>query len=289
MSRRVAETLGVGIHRILPLAVTMPVPEIVARLNAFGPQVVATYPSMAVLLADERRAGRLTIAPGVVSTSSELLTPEASASVEDAFGVRPADLYATTEGLWGATCGSGGGHHLFEDVALVENVDEGGRPVPTGERGARLLVTNLTNRVQPLIRFEVSDLATIDPEPCPCGRTLLRVRALEGRTEDVLRLPGRDAPVAVHPMQFSVITADREVREFQVVQDGAALRLRVALRDGSDASAASERLRAGVAARLERLGVREPAVRVELCDGLARPEGGKLPLVVADRSAMAGT
>jgi phenylacetate-coenzyme A ligase PaaK-like adenylate-forming protein len=288
MSRRVAETLGVGIHRILPLAVTMPVTEIVGRLNAFGPHVLATYPSMAVLLADERRAGRLAIEPGVVTTSSELLTPEAAAAVEGAFGVRPSDLYATTEGLWGATCGQGGGHHLFEDVTLVENVDDEGRPVPAGERGARLLVTNLANRVLPLVRFEISDLVTIDPEPCPCGRTLLRLRALEGRTEDVMRLPGRAAPVAVHPMQFSVLTADREVREFQVVQDGAALRLRVALRDGSDAGAAAERLRAGVEARLERLGVREPAVRVELCERLARPEGGKLPLVVADRGAPAG-
>ena len=59
MSRRVAATLGVGLHRILPLSVTRPVPEIVARLNAFQPHVLATYPSMAMLLVEEQQAGRL--------------------------------------------------------------------------------------------------------------------------------------------------------------------------------------------------------------------------------------
>ena len=82
--------------------------------------------------------------------------------------------------------------------------------------GARLLVTNLFNRVLPLIRFEVSDLVALDPEPCPCGRSLMRVRSLEGRAEEVLDVGG----VTVHPMQFALVTADPDVREFQVVQEG---------------------------------------------------------------------
>ena len=49
----------------------------------------------------------------------------------------------------------------------------------TGERGARLLVTNLFNLTQPLIRFEVTDLVAVEPEPCPCGRTLMRLRSLD--------------------------------------------------------------------------------------------------------------
>ncbi len=85
--------------------------------------------------------------------------------------------------------------HLFDDMCIVENVDEDGAPVPPGEVGARLLVTNLFNRVVPLIRFEVSDLVAIEPEPCPCGRSLMRVRSLEGRAEEVLHMGG----VAVHP------------------------------------------------------------------------------------------
>ena len=182
-------------------------------------------------------------------------------AIEDAFGVVPADLYATTEGLWGATCEHGDGHHLFEDVTLVENVDGDGRPVPPGVRGARLLVTNLANRVQPLIRLEVSDVATVDPDPCPCGRTLLRVRGIEGRSEEVLRLPGPRAASPCTRCSSRGVTRDRHVREFQVVQHGGTLRLRLAVRDGADAAGTAERVQAQLVARLASLGVSEPPSR----------------------------
>jgi phenylacetate-CoA ligase len=106
-----------------------------------------------------------------------------------------------------------------------------------GEPGARLLVTNFFNRVQPLIRFELTDVATLEPEPCPCGRTLLRLRSLAGRAADDIRLGG----VAVHPMQFGLITTDPDVRELQVVRHGERLTVRVVL--GEEANAAPTRLR----------------------------------------------
>jgi phenylacetate-CoA ligase len=283
MSRRGAATVDVGVHRVCALAVTMPLERIVAALNDFQPDYVNAYPSMAALLADEQRAGRLRIAPSVMSTSSEMRTPELTERIEQAFGVRPYNLYATTEGLWGASCGHGDGIHLFEDLTVVENVDADGAAVPPGEPGARILVTTLFNRVQPLIRFAVDDVMTLDPEPCPCGRTLVRVRAVSGRADDVLHLPGGNARlVAVHPLQFAVVTADRDVREFQVVQEGERLRLRVALRDGASAPDAAGRLRARVADRLADLGVSQPRVEVETCESLPRSAGGKLRMVIAD-------
>jgi phenylacetate-coenzyme A ligase PaaK-like adenylate-forming protein len=143
--------------------------------------------------------------------------------------------------------------------------------------GARILVTRLFNRVQPLIRFEVTDLIAADPEPCPCGRSLMRLRSLEGRAEDVLRLGG----VLVHPLHFGVITADPDVREFQVVQEGDRLRLRVALRNG--AAGAEERLGQSLRGRLAELGIAHPDVCVERVDQLERTPGGKLQVVVAAR------
>jgi phenylacetate-coenzyme A ligase PaaK-like adenylate-forming protein len=290
MSRRGSAMLSIGLHRMLALAVTMPVPRIVEALNAFGPDCLHVYPSMALLLADEKRAGRLRAAPAVVTTSSELCTAEMAAEIEDAFGVRPLDLYASTEGLWGAACGEGEGHHLFEDLAIAENVDEDGRPVPDGERGARVLVTNLANLAQPLIRFEVSDVVTIDPEPCRCGRTLRRLRSVEGRADSVLRLPGAAGErIPVHPLQFGVITADRGVREFQVVQRGDGVRVRLVVREGQPPAEVAGRLRECVGDRLAALGVPHPAVEVEVCEALERPPAGKLQLVVADGAMEAVT
>jgi phenylacetate-CoA ligase len=280
MSRRCAASLDVGLHKLLSLPVTMPVAQIVERLNAFQPDYLHAYPTIATLLADEQESGRLRIAPEVVITASELCTAEMAVRIETAFGSRPHDLYACTEGAWAAAC-EHGSRHLYEDLALVENVDDDGRPVPDGERGAKLLVTNLHNFVQPLVRFEVSDLVTIDPDPCPCGRTSRCIKEVDGRADSVLHLGG----VTIHPMQFEVVTADRRVREFQVVQHGERVRLRVALRDGGEpVEETAARLRERISDRLAALGVRDPQVDVETCEALERAAGGKLQLVVADDS-----
>src|SRR3954451_1118260 len=219
MSRRGGATVGT-LYRMCGLGVAMPLPTLVEALNAFRPELMVVYPSVGALLAEEQLRGRLRIAPTGITVSSELCTPRMAERMTEAFGVRPDELYAMTEGPYGSACEDGGGIHLFEDMAIVENVDENGRPVPDGEPGARILVTNLFNRVQPLIRFEVSDMVTLDPSRCICGRTSRRITHLHGRADDVLSLPGRDGKVAVHPLQFDVVTADRAVREFQVVQQG---------------------------------------------------------------------
>jgi phenylacetate-CoA ligase len=284
MSAQGGATLNVGVHRVQRLPVTWPIDRLVEALNAFQPEFMNCYPSAAVRLADEQLAGRLRLSLRFLSTSSELRTPEMTERLVAAFGVRPFDLYATTEGLWGGECERHQGLHLFEDMALVENVDADGRAVPPGVPGARLLVTNLSNYVQPILRLEVSDVMTVDPEPCPCGRRLHRARAIAGRTDDVLELPGRGgAPVAVHPLHFALLTRDREVGEFQLVQEGTRLRLRVVPHPAASGELEG-RLQAALSRRLAELGVDDPQVVVERCPALARAPGGKLQLVVADRA-----
>lgn len=285
MSRQISDSVAVGAHRVLTLPVTMPVGRLVEELNRFGPGFMAAYPSVAVRLAEEQLAGRLRLSLEGMSTSSELRTPEMTERLVEAFGVRPFDQYATTEGLWGCECERHEGIHLFEDMTLFENVDADGRPVPAGEPGARLLVTGLNSFVQPIIRLEVADVVTIEPEPCPCGRTLARTRAVEGRTDDVIELPARDGgEVAVHPLHFAVLTRDRGVREFQVVQEGPRLRILVVARPSAN-DGLEARLRDAVSRRLSELGVQDPRVVVERRDGLRRSAGGKLQMVVADRTA----
>jgi phenylacetate-coenzyme A ligase PaaK-like adenylate-forming protein len=283
MTRRVASTVAVGIHRVLSLPVTLPLPKLVAALNDYRPDFVNCYPSVAVLLADEQIAGRLRIAPSAMSTSSEWRSPEATPRIEEAFGIHPTDLYGTTEGLWGATC-EHRAMHLFDDMCIVENVDADGRPVPAGERGERLLVTNLFNRAQPLIRFELGDVTTLSAAACACGRALTVLESIDGRAEDVLRLRGADGPrVPVHPVQFGVVPADRDVREYQVVQRGERVNVRVVLVPGADGRAAAARIGDGVRAVLAAAGVAAPDVAVEVCDALERSAAGKLATVVADQ------
>ena len=286
MSRQVSANVSVGVHRVLGLPITLPVERLVEELNRFRPESMNTYPSMAMRLAEEQLAGRLRLSLVGMSTSSEMRTPEMTERLVEAFGVRPFDFYVTTEGLWGLDCERHEGVHLFEDMTLVENVDADGRPVPLGEPGALLLVTNLDNLVQPIIRLELSDVVTIEPEPCSCGRTLVRTRAIEGRSDDVLHFPARGGgEVAVYPVHFAPVTRDRGVREFQVVQEGPRLRILVVPRHAAG-DELEARLRDAVSRRLAELGVDEPRVDVERREELARSAGGKLHLVVADPSAL---
>lgn len=280
-SRRLGATIDFGVHRLMSLPVTLPVPRLVEELNQFQPQFLNAYPSVAVLLAEEQLAGRLRISPTAMSTSSEMLTPQMADRIEHAFGVRPFNAYATTEGLIAVDCEMHSGLHLFEDLTIVENVDEHGRPVPDGEPGTKLLITNLANRAQPLIRYELLDAVTIDSEPCGCGRTLRRFRTVEGRTDDVLRLPGRSgSTVLVHPMQFGVIARDHEVVEFQVIQRGPRLQVLVVARGA--ARDLEKRIHAAIADRLGELGVTDTVVEVTRRPRLERQASGKLQLVVRE-------
>ena len=198
--------------------------------------------------------------------------------------MHPFNIYATTEGLWGIDCERHEGIHLFEDVTLFENVDTEGRAVPPGQPGSRLLVTFLHNLVQPILRLEVTDVFTIDPEPCACGRTLVRARAIEGRSNDVLRFPARGGEIRVYPIEFGVVTRDREVREYQVIQEGQSVRILVVPRRKAGGGLET-RVRGTVSRRLAELGVEEPQVAVERREQLARSAGGKLQVVVADTAA----
>ena len=284
MSRQSGASLG-GINRTISLSITMPLDRLVATLNEFQPEFMNVYPSIGVRLAEEQVAGRLRLSLEGLSTSSELCTPDVAERLVAAFGTPPMDLYATTEGAWALQCEHREGHHLLEDAAIIENVDADNRPVAPGEQGAKLLVTNLVNRVQPIIRLELPDVVTMEPEPCPCGSCLTRIRGIEGRTDDVIKLPGLGGgDVTLLPIEFAVVTREPGVREFQVVQEGPVLRIRLVPANGAGA-ALEERVAGAVNARLAQMGADVPPVRIERVDELPRTAGGKLQIVVADRAA----
>ena len=278
-SAQIAMTCAaLGLARVHPLPVTLPLDRIVDGLNEAQPDVLHAYGSYAALLADEQLAGRLQIAPRLVTCSSELLTPDSARRIEAAFGIPAFDFYSTTEGLWAAQCSEHAGFHLFEEWCIVENVDADGCPVADGTPGARLLVTNLFNLAQPLIRYELPDVVTIDPEPCPCGRTLRRIRAVHGRADDILVVDG----VLIHPLQFAALAADPEVREFQVRQHRERLTVHIVAADGAELPALAAQIRGRIGDQLRKLGIAEPQIAVEPCAAIERPAGGKLPLVIAD-------
>jgi phenylacetate-coenzyme A ligase PaaK-like adenylate-forming protein len=101
-----------------------PLEHILEQLDRFRPQVLVGYASMLRLLASEQLAGRLTIAPEVVFSASEVLIGETRRRIHQAWGQRPSDVYAATEtaGI-AAECQVHRGLHLFEDLVVTEVVD----------------------------------------------------------------------------------------------------------------------------------------------------------------------
>jgi len=92
--------------------------------------------------------------------------------------------WAAEVGLLGHECPVHEGLHVPEDHLLVEVLDEGGEPVAPGERG-ELVVTTLRHEAMPLIRYRLGDITALDTEPCPCGRTHMRLKGLFGKVEPV--------------------------------------------------------------------------------------------------------
>lgn len=258
---------------------TEPLDTMVEGLNAWQPVNLIAYASMARVLAEEQLAGRLRIAPSVVMCASEVLTMEARARIRRAWGCEPFDVYAATETAGIASDCAKHRLHLFEDLVVTEVVDEDNRPVPPGEFGAKLLVTVLCSRTQPLIRYELSDRVSLSNASCDCGLPFACLSGIAGRMEDVLRLPARGGGwVSIHPNVFHELLEPLPVEAWQVLEGADAIGVRLARPSSEiDVSRLTSDLQQALASR----GVVARPVRVERVDAVERTPLGKAPLVKA--------
>ena len=139
---------------------TLPTAELVERLNAVRPDALTGYASRLALLAREQRAGRLQLTPLSITSIGETLTPQDRDAITGAFGVPVTNMFASTEGLVGHSEPGGDVLTFASDTCIAECVDEANCPVPPGTPSEKVLVTNLHNLTQPLIRYELTDQFT---------------------------------------------------------------------------------------------------------------------------------
>jgi phenylacetate-coenzyme A ligase PaaK-like adenylate-forming protein len=272
----VGASLRSGLVPALRLDVTAPMRETVDALNAFQPRVLVGYASALKALAAEQRAGRLRISPQGVMSASEVLSPHTASELVLAWESEPVDVYAATETAGIASPCVYRNRHVYEDLLIIEPVDQDGNPVPPGTTGDKLLVTVLFSRTLPLIRYEMSDTVRLGGRGCPCGRSFTVMEDIEGRIEDVLHLPGSAGSVDVHPMVFHEVLDQAALAGWQVVQEPSGLRvLLVGLAPGNSLDGVG----AAVAGALAKAGVVRTGVDVQLADQLERTSLGKAPLV----------
>jgi phenylacetate-CoA ligase len=208
--------------------------------------------------------------PRLVTFSSDSLSSTERHIIEDRFGVPVFGVYGATEAFAiGYECGEGEGYHVHEDVAFVRIVGPDDRDVAPGEPGS-VLVSNLVNRGTVLLNYRLGDVAASIPDACPCGRSLPRIRLLEGRDNAWIERPG--AP-PVHPFRLSGPLNRLEVGRWQIVQpDIDRLIVRVLPTPGQDRSRLEEAIRA-----LVREAVRpDLEAEVEFPVGLDHTRSGKV-------------
>jgi phenylacetate-coenzyme A ligase PaaK-like adenylate-forming protein len=255
----------------VPVPVTLPLADIVNRLNDIGAPLLYGYPSVLAQLAAERRAGRLRIAPVSVTATSETLRPDLRAAINAGFGVPLANVYGSSEGLVGASAPDEPWLVFADDTCIVELVDEDDRPVPPGMPSSSILVTNLYNQAQPLIRYRIED--RFEAAPATTGDGHLRAD-VEGRAADVLRFDGRD----VHPYVITTRLANAAaVVDYQIRQVTGGVVVDVVAPSGLDAPGLAADIRHGLGA----VGVVDADVMVRPVPSLPRdPRTGKLALFV---------
>jgi phenylacetate-coenzyme A ligase PaaK-like adenylate-forming protein len=277
----------------------------VLLLRDLGAEVLCCTPSYAarlgeVLVEQGIDLGELRLRAGVFG--AEPWTQAMRVKIETLLGLKALDIYGLSEVIGpGVACecleaqstlpesptdGVPCTLHVNEDHFLVEVIDPAtGAPVPPRTYG-ELVFTTLTREAMPVLRYRTGDIAAIDPGPCVCGRTLIRMSKIVGRADDMLVIRGVNvypseveavllAEPAVGPQYLLVVDRTETMPSIVVVCE---------LAGDAGGDDQRQRTRASIAVALERRLALRPEVHVLPPGTLPRTEVGKAQRVV-DRTA----
>lgn len=224
-------TGGLGAHDGAQLVGAAVVPSSVGNsrrqillIQDLGVTALACTPSYALIIgetgrelgADLAKTSKLRVGFFGAEPCSEPMRKE----IEDCLGLKALDIYGLTEILGPGVaheCLNQRGLHLAEDNFLAEVIDlETGHSLPPGQKG-ELVLTTLNKEAMPVLRYRTRDIVSLYPDTCPCGRTLVRMTKITGRTDDMLIVRG----VNVFPSQIedALLRVDGLEPHYQIVVD----------------------------------------------------------------------
>jgi phenylacetate-CoA ligase len=176
-------------------------------MQDFGTTILTCTPSYALYMAEEgQKMGldfkKLPLKAGVFG--AEPWSERMRQQLEEKLDLMALDIYGLSEIMGPGVameCAAKQGMHIWEDHFIPEIIDPAtGEVLPPGEQG-ELVITTITKEAFPLIRYRTRDITRIDPEPCPCGRTHVRIKRITGRSDDMLIIRG----VNVFPSQVESV------------------------------------------------------------------------------------
>lgn len=189
----------------------------VMLMKDFGTTVLFSTPSYALTIAEQAESmkldfRKLPLRVGVFG--AEPWTVAMRKEIEERLGIKAMEAFGLTElGGPGASfdCEAQDGLHINEDHFLAEIVDPATlEPLPIGEQG-ELVLTSLQRRAMPMLRYRTKDITKLRRETCSCGRTLIKMNKITGRSDDMLIISG----VNVFPSQIESLLLDIEEVEPQ--------------------------------------------------------------------------
>lgn len=273
-------------NTMLLLSIGEPVSTMVSRLNDFQPQVITGYPSILRVLAGERQEGRLNINPAVILCSAEQLTDDTRIMLEDRFSCPVGNIFCSTEGGEVSILCHHGRMHLNSDWILVEPIDSEGKPVPPGTMSDAVLVTNLTNAVQPIIRYRVDDCVVLHEEPCKCGLPFPYIDIL-GRSDDMPSFSSPNGTVRLSPIVFQAAVCDiTGLSIFQFIQaDPQSLTMRVQYLEEGDRISIDQELTQIIEKVLADNGLKNVSFSIEEAEPRRAVKGKKMKAYIKDFEA----
>jgi phenylacetate-CoA ligase len=195
-------------------------------LQDFGPTVITCTPSFSLHLYDVAKDMGIDFASlklRVGICGAEPWSEAMRAEIEKKLGIDALDVYGLSEimgpGVSIECLEAKNGLHMFEDHFLPEIIDpQTLEPIPYGQSG-ELVITTLTKEAFPVIRYRTRDISKLHPEPCKCGRTMVRMGRIQGRSDDMLIIRG----VNVFPSQIEAVLMEVQGVEphYQIVVDRA--------------------------------------------------------------------
>ena len=262
-------------------SVLEPLRRVAVDLQAMQPTILITYPSCAAALAQMQLDGALTLGLDEVWVGGEHLSAPQRELVRSAFGCTLRNNYGASE-FYSIACECAHGRlHLNDDWVILEPVDDRLQPVPAGTTSHSVLLTNLANRSQPLLRYQLADRVLFATDACACG-SAFPVIDVEGRADDTLQLRDtRRRRVTILPLALeTAIEEGAQVTQFQVLcgaGNSLELRFEAAV---TDAPSAFERSRRALTDFLAHQGIAGAPISFSRAEPLRQPASGKLRRVV---------
>ena len=256
---------------------------LVNALNEYKPSMLSGFPSALIRMADEKKVSRLKISPSFIIADGEPFGDEQRKKLSEVFKCDVTSTYSSAvTGCIAYECRE---HHLHinDDRIILEAVDEQGNPVRPGEKSDKILVTNLTNYVQPVIRYEIGDRVIVHDEECLCGNIAPWIEIVGKNLDQIyFNESGREILIPVKELESVLGNADYIKRYQILVYPNAHLALRITAAKKVDKTMAFFKAEKALRSYLKSMGLVAPMITLEKEDPKPHPLSGKYQTIIVE-------